>query len=78
MAHICKEVSETEIEEPCGEPIGADTPPELVEPKRPPRRAGSAYEGLAGVAATIQERGDGRLFPKAKSIVGMPSKCAVP
>ncbi len=70
VAHICKEVSEMEIEEPYSEPIGPDTPPELVGPKSPPRRAGSAHEGLAGVAATIQGKGETAAYsrrPRASS-----------
>ena len=70
VAHICKEVSEMEIEEPYNEPIDPDTPPERVEPKSPPRRAGSAHEGLAGVAATIQGKGETAAYsqrPRASS-----------
>ena len=80
VARISKEVSEIEIEEPHSEQIDPDTPPELVEPKKPPETCRKRLMRSEWWARQrFKETGDDHIFPpKAKSIVGMLSKYAVP
>ena len=80
VARICKEVSEIEIEEPYSEPIDPDTPPELVEPKKPPETCRKRLMRSEWWARRrFKETGDNHIFPpKAENIVGMLSMYAVP
>ena len=80
VAGIRKEVSELEIEEPYSEPVDPDTPPELVESKRPPETCRKRLmRSEWWVRQRFKETGYDHIFPpRAKSIVGMLSKYAVP
>ena len=80
VAGIRKMVSEVEMEEPYSEPVDPDMPPELVEPKRPPETCRKRLmRSEWWVRQRFKETGDDHIFPpKAKSIVGMLSKYAVP
>ena len=80
VAGIRKDVSELEIEEPYSEPIDPDTPPELVESKIPPETCRKCLmRGEWALRQRLKKRGVDHIFPpKAKSIVGMLSKYAVP
>ena len=80
VAGIRKVVSEVEIKEAYSEPVDPDTPPELVEPKRPPETCRKCLmRGEWALRQRLKKRGVDHIFPpKAKSIVGMLSKYAVP
>ena len=80
VARICREVTEIETEEPYSEPADPDTPPELVEPKAPPETCRKCLmRSEWALRQRFKERGVDHIFPpKAKSIVGMLSKYAVP
>ena len=72
--------SEVEIKEPYSEPVDPDTPPELVEPKRPLETCRKRLmRNEWWVRQRFKETGDDYIFPpKAKSVVGILSKYAVP
>ncbi len=80
VAGICKEVSELEIEEPYSEPVDPDTPPELIESKSPTETCRKCLmRSEWALRQRLKKRGVDHIFPpKAKSIVGMLSKYAVP
>ena len=80
VARICKGVSEKEIEEPYSEPVDPDTPPELIESKSPPETCRKCLmRSEWALRRRLKKRGVDHIFPpKAKSIVGMLSKYAVP
>ena len=80
VARMRKLVLEMEIEEPYSEPIDPDTPPELVEAKVPPETCRkSLMRSEWSLRQSFKKMGDDHIFPpKAKSIVGMLSKYAVP
>ncbi len=80
VAGIRKMVAEVEIKEPDGEPVNPDTHPELVEPKRPPETCRKRLmRSEWSLRKDLKEMGDDHIFPpKAKSIVGLLSKYAVP
>ena len=80
VAGIRKGVSELEIKEPYSEPADPDTPPELIESKRPPETCRKCLMRCEwALRQRLKKRGVDHIFPpKAKSIVGMLSKYAVP
>ena len=80
VAGIRKMVAEVEIKEPYSGPVDPDTPPELVEPRSPPETCRKRLmRNEWWVRQRFKETGDDHIFPpKAKSIVGLLSKYAVP
>ena len=80
VASTLEQVSNMEIKEPYSEPIDPDTPQELVKPKNPPETCRICLmRSEWALRLRFKERGVDHIFPpKAKSIVGMLSKYAVP